>query len=708
MQSKLFELEWGGKTLVAEFSDLTNQANGSVLLKLGETAILVTAVMSNQMSGAPYFSLSVEFEEKFYAAGAILGSRFSRREGRPSEAAILSARAIDRTIRPLFDQSIRHEIQVCVTVLAIGEDDPDVLGIIGTSLALGVSDIPWRGPVGAVRIGRRKSDGEIFVNPTYTNRAAAALDLEILVCGQDGSINMIELAGNEAQEPDIVAILNASCSLHAQVEQWQHNIINEIGVTKQAVLTPTYPSEIATLYAAQFQDRLFATIFSDQPGKDHIQACAKEFVTLVTEAELDNANAAAYFAEQINQTLHKGALLHNKRADGRAFDAVRPLFGKAGGISPLLHGSGIFYRGGTHVFSALTLGGREAAEQLDTIETRGTKKTFMHHYNFPPYSVGETGRMGGYNRRMIGHGALAEKALLPVLPAAADFPYTIRIVSETLASNGSSSMGSVCAASIALMDGGVPIARPVAGIAIGVLINGDEYQIMTDIQGPEDEYGDMDFKVAGTTVGVTATQMDVKVAGVSIQIMAEALEHARIARLHILESMLAVIPQPRDSVSPRAPQISVLQILPSQIGLLIGSGGKTINKIQTDTKVTDISISDDGSVYVTGVGDTVALAVQRIRQLTKTYTVGEVVEVTIVKLTKFGAFAKLDNVHEGLIRVSELAPYYIEKASDILSEGEVVTVQVSAVQDGKIGLSIKQHNPEFAASKGVLETKVKN
>ena len=339
---------------------------------------------------------------------------------------------------------------------------------------------------------------------------------------------------------------------------------------------------------------------------------------------------------------------------------------------------------------------------IDTIEDQSVKKRFIHHYNFPPYSVGETGRVGGFNRRMIGHGALAEKALAPMIPDQTTFPYTIRLVSETLSSNGSSSMGSVCASTLALMDGGVPIKRPVAGIASGVMINGDQFKVMTDIQGPEDEYGDMDFKVAGTSQGITAIQMDVKVDGVPINILGEALEKARVARLHIIETMQAEIAQPRENISPRAPQIVSLTINPDQIGLVIGGGGKTINKLKEDTGVEEISIEDDGSVFITGKNGSAERAAEKIRILTKVYELGEQVEVEIVKITNFGAFARLDAEHEGLIHISEIAPFRIEKVEDVLQEGETVVVAVSKIEDGKIGLSIKAVNPGFAEGKGVV------
>lgn len=700
MKSKSFSLELAGKTLTAEFNDLTSQANGSVLLKCGETAILVTAVMGDHESGANYFPLSVEFEERFYAAGQILGSRFMRREGRPSDEAILSARIVDRTIRPLFNQHSRKDIQVVVTVLAMGEDDPDVLGVIGASLALSVSDIPWRGPVGATRIGRNKETGEIIINPTYLEREKGLMDIEVLTCGKDGTINMIETASNEIGESDIAAIFEASIKLHQKIEDWQKQIVSEIGKEKQAEPIREIPVALNELFKTHFKEKLSKTIFNNTAGKSHIYEIKSEFITAVEEAELDEKIAGDFFEEMIDEEIHRGAIEEGKRADGRGMDEVRDIFAKAGGVSPVLHGSGIFYRGGTHIFSALTLGGPEAAQLIDTIESQDYKKRFIHHYNFPPFSVGETGRVGGFNRRMIGHGALAEKALVPVIPTQEEFPYTIRLVSETLSSNGSSSMGSVCGSTLAMMDGGVPIKRPVAGIASGVMIKGDKYALLTDIQGPEDEFGDMDFKVAGTTEGVTAIQMDVKVDGVPLHILVEALEKARLARLHILEIMTAEISEPRKEISPRAPQIVVLSILPDQIGLVIGSGGKTINGIKEDTGVEEISIEEDGTIFISGKNGNAEAAADKIRSLTRIYKVGDRVEVTVVKLASFGAFAKIDAFNEGLIHISEIAPYRIETVEGLLKEGEVLNVIVSKVEDGKIGLSIKQIDPEFAEKRG--------
>ena len=702
MKTQSFSLELAGKTLTAEFNDLTSQANGSVLLRCGETTILVTAVMGErENSGMNYFPLSVEFEEKFYAAGAILGNRFQRREGRPSDEAVLSARIVDRTIRPLFNQHLRRDVQVVITVLAMGEDDPDVLGVIGASLALAVSDIPWRGPVGAVRIGRTTESSEVVINPTYKQRAENLLDFEVLACGKDNTINMIETAADEVSESDIAAILETSIAVHQKLEAWQKEIIAAVGKEKQTEPDATVSPTAQEIFDTQFKQKLKETIFSNRAGKSHIYEIKAEFLTALEEAEIEDKMAADFFEDMIDAELHRGAIEDNQRADDRKMDQVRELFAKAGGVSPVLHGSGIFYRGGTHIFSALTLGGPEAAQIIDTIEEQDTKKHFMHHYNFPPFSVGETGRIGGFNRRMIGHGALAEKALVPVIPSRDEFPYTIRLVSETLSSNGSSSMGSVCGSTLALMDGGVPIKRPVAGIASGVMIVGDRYALLTDIQGPEDEFGDMDFKVAGTTEGVTAIQMDVKVDGVPMHILVEALEKARLARLHILETITAEIAEPRAHISPRAPEIITLNILPEQIGLVIGSGGKTINGIKEVTGVEEISIEEDGSIFITGQNGTAQLAADKISALTRIYEVGEKTNATITRLADFGAFAKLDDINEGLIHISEIAPFRIESMNGVLAEGEVVPVEVIKVAEGKIGLSIKKADPDFAENKGL-------
>lgn len=701
MQTQSFSTTIAGTTITAEITDLTQQANGSVLMRMGETVVLVTAVMGSDPSQLPYFPLSVEFEEKFYAAGQILGSRFGRREGRPSEEAVLAARIIDRTVRPLFDHRLGRSVQIVATVLAMGEDDPDILAVIGSSIALSISDIPWQGPVGAVRIGQDRVSGDVLVNPTYPQREPGNLTFEVLACGQAGTINMIESMAYEVAEDDIVAILEASTHVHQSLERWQQEIITAVGREKIRIDAPNVPVDVSELFAAQFHTPLAAALFSGKSGKQHLYEVKDTWLKAVDALSVPAGfSPSTYFEEQVDHLLHTGVIDEGKRADGRAFDEVRPLFAQAGGISPALHGSGIFYRGNTHIFTALTLAGPEAAQLIDTMETQAGAKRYMHHYNFPPFSVGQTGRVGGFNRRMIGHGALAEKALLPVLPCGEQFPYTIRLVSETLSSNGSSSMASVCGSSLALLDGGVPITRPVAGIASGVMIDGERYQLLTDIQGPEDEHGDMDFKVAGTVEGVTAIQMDVKVAGVPIHILRHALEQARQARLQILQTITDTIATPRASVSPRAPQIVHLAIDPAQIGLVIGGGGKTVNHIKESTGAEEITIEDSGDIYITGHADTVTAAKAKIKALTRTFAVGEELDVTITNLTNFGAFAKLNEYTEGLIHVSEIAPFRIEDPASVLASGEVVPVVVSKVDGTKIGLSIAQRDPDWAAARG--------
>ncbi len=700
MKKQSFSITINNQNIVAEFSDLTHQTNGSVLIKSQNTTVLVTAVMSKkENSDLDYFPLSVEFEEKFYAVGQIMGSRFQRREGRPSDEAILSARIIDRTIRPLFNQKIRHEVQVVVTVLAVGEADPDVLGVIGASLALGVSDIPWGGPVGAVRLAQKNKDSEIVVNPTYQDREEIGDGFEILSCGFDNMINMIETFAYEITEDKIISALEKSVLIHNQLTTWQNEIISTIGKEKQKITIPEVTDDLKKIFTEQFSQRLSETIFSGIPGKKHIQDLKKEFIKTCTSLKEDEKLAADFFEEKIDEELHRGAVIDNQRADGRNMDEIRNLYAQAGGVSDILHGSGIFYRGDTHIFSALTLGGPQAAQMIDTIEAQDFKKRFLHHYNFPPFSVGETGRVGGFNRRMIGHGALAEKALLPVIPTQEEFPYTIRLVSETFSSNGSSSMGSVCASTLALMDGGVPIIRPVAGIASGLMMLGDKYKLLTDIQGPEDEFGDMDFKVAGTTKGVTAIQMDVKVKGIPVPVLEEALQKAKAARLQILGVINSEIPATRAQLSSNAPHIISLKINPNQIGLVIGSGGKTITKIKEESEVEEIDIEDDGKILITGKINSAQIAADKIKSLTKIYEVGENITATITKIVDFGAFARLDDYNEGLIHISEIANFRVEDVSDYLTVGDEVPVTVTKINEGKIGLSIKQAVSDFIKQK---------
>ncbi len=519
MQSKVYSIEIGGKTLSAEFNDWADQANGSVLVRYGNSAVLATAVMGSKESNLDYFPLSVEYEEKFYAAGAILGSRFMRREGRPSDEAVLSGRIVDRTIRPLFPKGLKRDVQVILSVLAIEDYDTDVLAVTAASLALSTSNIPWNGPVSAVRLGLEEGTPDYIVYPTYRQRdedLPPKARMDLTACGKDGLINMIEVGAREVGE-DILeqALLRASQEIE-KIQAWQKEIIKDRGVAKAAFTQPEAGPEVTAAFEAVVGPMLAS--YGGRFGKDELGAMKGEWMKKAAEQFADTKpnQLDGYFEMRLDEYVHDLAIKEGKRVDGRAMDEIRPLFAKAGGISPMIHGTGLFYRGATHVLGALTLGGPEAAQILDTIEVRDGKKRFMLHYNFPPFSVGETGRIGGTNRRMIGHGALAEKALRAIIPAKELFPYTIRIVCESLASNGSTSMASVCAGTLALMDAGVPITKPVAGIAMGMMSDAKAgaYKVLTDIQGPEDHHGDMDFKVAGTDSGVTAVQMDVKVEGI--------------------------------------------------------------------------------------------------------------------------------------------------------------------------------------------------
>ncbi len=707
MQQKKFEALIGGKKVEAVFSDLAEQANGSVMLRMGDSLVLVTAVMgSKERNDIDYFPLSVEYEERFYAAGQILGSRFIRREGRPSDDAVLSGRIVDRTIRPLFNPVLRKDVQVVVTVLSIDQDDPDVLGVIAASLALGVSDIPWGGPVSAVRIGKKKGSDQFVVNPTYAERNADDAELDLLVCGKDGVITMIEVGAKEVPEDVIAKAFDVAMLEIEKAQAFQKQIIAEMGKPKKEIKTKERNPEIANIFS-QLEGEFEAATFPGKPGKETQKLFADKWKALVEEKlPTEKDEAAKYLDERIEKLLRDRAIKDKKRVDGRAMDEIRPLFAQAGGVSPVLHGSGIFYRGQTHVFSALTLGGPDDEQVIDSIEGQGveTKKRFMHHYNFPPYSVGETGRFGGMNRRMIGHGALAEKALSAVIRAKDVFPYVIRLVSEAFSSNGSTSMGSVCASTLALMDGGVPIKAPVAGIAMGIMYEGpSEYAILTDIQGAEDHHGDMDFKVAGTKDGVTAIQLDVKLDGIPPKLMVDALAAARVARLKILDVITTALPQPRAELSPRAPKIVSLQIPVDMIGLVIGPSGKTIRAIEADSGATGIAIEEDGSIFITGVGDAAEKAAAMIRDMTRVYQPGDVIEGPVTRIMDFGAFVKLGmGKQEGLVHISEFAPFRIASARDAVAVGETVRVVIKEIDEqGRVNLSIKMVDPEFAARKGL-------
>jgi len=698
MIKKEYTLEIGSKQIVAEFNDLTDQTNGAVMVRHGDTVVLATAVMGREPKDGDFFPLTVDYEERFYATGKILGSRFMRREGRPSTEAILSGRIVDRTIRPLFNQKMRHEVQIVITTLSIGNEDPDSISVIAASLALGTSDIPWNGPVSAIRVSKKE---DFIVSPEAKDREGVDVELDMIACGKDRTINMIEVGSKEVSEDVVNKGLALASEQIEKIQVWQKKIISEIGKEKVQVDLPVATEGTKELFELEIAPRLKESVFSG-PGKKKLQEITDMWMKIFTEKfpEGNAGMAMEMFEEAVNDLLHQEAIDKDRRPDGRKMDEIRPLFAKAGGLSPILHGSGTFYRGGTHVLSILTLGSPGDALLIDGLTVQENKR-FMHHYNFPPFSTGEVGRIGGTNRRMIGHGALAEKAIQAVIPDKEKFPYTIRIVSEALASNGSTSMGSVCGSTLALMDGGVPIKAPVAGIASGLMMrNEKEYKVLTDIQGPEDHHGDMDFKVAGTREGITAVQMDVKVGGIPLKILSEAFDKAKKARLQILDVIEKEIAKPREKISPNAPEIIVMKIKPDQIGLVIGSGGKTINEIRDVTKVEDITIEDDGTIFITGKNETAQKAKEIIYNMTREYLAGEKFEGEVVRLMDFGAFVKIGPNAEGLVHVSEIAPFRVERVETYIKEGDKVPVVVKEIDDkGRINLSIKSANPDFFSKK---------
>lgn len=705
MQKKEYTVEIGGKTLTATFTDLAEQAQGSVMMKYGETIVLATACMSHdKLSGLGFFNLTVDYVERFYATGKISGSKFVKREGKPSEDAILASRVIDRTLRPLFDQSIRHAVQVIVTVISADDNDPTILAVNAASLALAVSNIPWAGPIGCVRIGKYDDDN-LKINPSQTLRVNDdAYRFDLTVCGKDGNINMIEAAAHQTKESELEEAFKMASGEITKIEDFQKKIVKEIGHEKRVITKETILEESVSMFKAEILPKMEEAIFSG-PGKVEINALHNVWNKMVKDKYPDRIDFTLeddLFDDTENDILHKGAIEGNKRADGREMDGLRDLYAQAGGVSSILHGSGIFYRGGTHVLSVLTLGGPEDRHMVDGMLAKSEKR-FMHHYNFPPYSAGEVGRAGFTNRREVGHGALAEKALAMVLPSLEVFPYTMRVVSESMASNGSTSQASICASILALMDGGVPIKAPVAGIAMGLMYESDDkYKVLTDIQGPEDHHGDMDFKIAGTREGVTAIQLDVKVEGVPIKILAEAMKQAIKARTAIIDAIEKEIPAPRTEISPNAPKIIMLKINPDKIGMVIGSGGKTIKEIKEKSGA-EISIEDDGTVYLTGRGEATEKAKKIIEEMTHEFRPGEMLKGEVVKIADFGAFVRLNPFTDGMVHISEIAPFRVERVSDLIKEGMIVPVKIIAIDSmrGKISLSIKEADPNLFKPKSV-------
>jgi len=699
MQTKKYKIEIGGKELAVEIGKLAEQANGSVTVRYGDTVVLVTCVIGNKpRQGVNYLPLMVDYEEKLYAAGKIKGSRFIKREGRPTDEAVLTGRLIDRAIRPLFNPKTRKDIQVVVTVLSFdGENDPAVPGLVGASIALSISNIPWNGPIGGISIGQVGK--EWIINPINGNSEESIL--KFTVTGSKEKINMIEGGANEAPEKTVVQALRLAKEQIEKLVDFQEEIIKEFQPKKLEIEIlepePNLIKEVEGFIGDKLEKALYQSKKTER--MDDVNAL-KENLGYFIEGKYEGdeektGQAFDIFEEKIDEMVHKNILEKEKRPDGRKLDEVRKISCEVGFL-PRTHGSGLFNRGQTQALSVVTLGPPGAEQLLDEMELEG-KKRFMHHYNFPPFSVGEVKPMRGPGRRDIGHGALAERALIPLIPSREEFPYTIRIVSEILSSNGSSSMASVCGSILALLDAGISIKGNAAGIAMGLMLSnngppaGGNYKILTDIQGPEDHHGDMDFKIAGTRKGITSFQMDVKVEGLSLKILEDTLIQAKKAREEILDQMEAIIKMPRSDLSPYAPRVYTLQIKPDQIGSVIGPGGKIINKIIDETGAS-IDIEDDGSVFVSSdKAEGAKKAIDWIKSLTRELKAGEIFQGKVVKVTDFGAFIELIPGQDGLLHISELSPKgkEVKKTEDLIHQGDTVTVRIKNIDDlGRINLSL--------------------
>ncbi len=712
---KEYKLEWGGKELRVEIGRLAHQTNAACIVQYGETIVLATAVMAKEpKENAGYFPLMVDYEEKMYAAGKIKSSRFIKRETKPTDEAVLTSRLIDRGARPLFNEKMRNDVQVVVTVLQVdGENDPDIAAIFATSCALHTSNIPWNGPLVGVRIGQ--IGGEWVINPTYVAREKS--DFELTACyTSDGKVINIECGANQVPDEVIYEAFEFGLKHSKKPLKLLEEIRKDLGQEKivinynkeEEVEDENQKASLEDLkklieetkkYAHDNIDKyLFnVPVGSKTQRKEKVYALKNEIVEMLQAKNTGKdriKKALEFFDTFIEERVTEAILKEGKRVDGRGLDDVRPLSADVGLFSRI-HGSGLFSRGETQVLSMTTLGAPGDEQVMDGMEIVG-KKHFMHHYNFPPYSVGEAASLRSTGRREIGHGALAEKAIIPVLPKREDFPYTIRVVSEVMGSNGSSSMASTCGCSLSLMDAGVPIKKPVAGIAIGLASDSEgNYKILTDIQDLEDGQGGMDFKVTGTDEGITAIQMDTKTLGLTMEQVKEALEKGKQARLKILEVMNKAISAPRENLSPFAPRIVTLHINPDSIRTVIGPGGKMINAIIDKTGV-NIDIEDDGTVFVTSASEAgMNEAIEWIKNLTREAKIGEVFTGKVIKIADFGAFVEIFPGQEGMVHISEITNE--ERVNDVrkyLKEGQSIKVKVIKVDPatGKVGLSIKQAN----------------
>ncbi|MCW6661529.1 polyribonucleotide nucleotidyltransferase [Aerococcaceae bacterium NML201209] len=689
----VFETTLAGRPLSVEIGELAKQANGAVLVRYGDTAVLSAVVASKKPTTGDFFPLTVHYIEKMYAVGKVPGG-FIKREGRPSEAATLASRLIDRPLRPMFPEGVRNEVQVTNTVLSVDKDcTPEMAAMLGASLALAVSDIPFDGPIAGVNVGR--VNGELVINPTVEQ--AELTDIELTVAGTATAINMVESSAKEVSEDDMLEALLLGHSVIKELVAFQNEVVAAIGKEKFELTIAEVAPEIKQQVDALYKERMIQAIQTEEKKAREaaVNVIMEEAVLHFTDELGDHPDKDALLKD-VNTALHdlekdevrRLITKERVRPDGRKIDEIRPLSSSVA-LLPRVHGSGLFTRGQTQVLTAATLAPLGEHQVIDGLGIEEAKR-FIHHYNFPSFSVGETGRVGSPGRREIGHGALGERALKQVIPTPEEFPYTIRLVSEVLESNGSSSQASICAGTLALMDAGVPIKAPVAGIAMGLVMEGEDYTVLTDIQGLEDHLGDMDFKVAGTASGITALQMDIKIQGITEAILVEALEQARKARLEILDEIISTIAEPRAELSPYAPKIDLITIHPDKIKVVIGRGGETINSIIDATGV-KIDIDQNGNVSIASTDqDMIDKAKAMIELLVAEVEVGATYEGTVKRIEKFGAFVEVLPGKDGLVHISELDHRRVARVEDILKLGDKVKVKVTEIDgQGRINLSRK-------------------
>ncbi len=698
-----FSREWAGRQLIFEKGKLANQALSSVRLQYGDTVVLATVARAKQLNkDIDYFPLMVDYEEKLYAAGKIKGSRFIKREGRPTDEAILHGRMIDRAIRPLFNERDRREIQVILSILSVDHENiPSVLALLAASFALYLSPLDWQGPLGGVRIGR--VNGQFVVNPTYAEKEEG--DLDLIVAGTEEKVIMLEAGAKEVSEEAMLEAIELAKRQIKPIIDFMKEVKEQLPAAPKEKVEVASEEELkgkdileeflATHLERYLFDKTLGTKAKRKQQVENLKQAAEEYLKEKGLIEEEREALLKKIDSYVEKAVTAAILDRGQRVDGRGLDEIRPLSAEVG-LLPRTHGSGLFNRGQTQVLSIATLGAPGEEQYLDSMEESGTKR-YMHHYNFPPFSVGETGFMRGPGRREIGHGALAEKALLPVLPSKESFPYTIRVVSEVLSSNGSSSMGAVCGSSLALMDAGVPLKKAVAGIAMGLASENNlaRWRVLTDLQDLEDGEGGMDFKVAGTKDGITAIQLDTKTLGLTKEIVEETLKRARLARLQILEVMSRAISAPREHLSPYAPRVISFKINPDKIRDVIGPGGKVINEIISETGVT-IDIEDDGSVFVSSPSkESLQKAVDWIKNLTREVQVGEVFQGKVSRIMDFGAFVEILPNQEGLVHISELAYGHTKRVEDVVKVGDIIPVKVIEIDKmGRINLSLKAALPK--------------